>query len=193
MHMESRDFPTGLDHSSREAGWYKSVPLRIELSLMGPNTWAGNATRLLPESLERERDVRRFPRSVQFDFQLPITFTRDPPVAQTTRVLLGCDLTRPTDRFLAVAGLKEYIRRETRDTYIAGIWLVFLIVDLLWICTSNDRQYRTVQQRAPSWSWASMVVIERRNHQGYAGLMVRPVADRISTYEKVGIFGGPFF
>jgi hypothetical protein len=74
------------------------------------------------------------------------------------------DFTKEKDRPVALQGLVSTIQSLTdnRWTYIAGMWMEFLPVHLLWqtaLGASHDREYSTTQQerfREPSWSWWSL-------------------------------------
>jgi hypothetical protein len=62
-------------------------------------------------------------------------------------------LTRSTDRAVALSGVSEALRPYFGD-YAAGLWRIFLPLELLWISTSVARKLHRC--RAPSWSWLSM-------------------------------------
>lgn len=74
------------------------------------------------------------------------------------------DLTKEEDRPVALQGLVTTIQSRTgnRWTYIAGMWIEFLPVHLLWKTpfeATHNRQYSTTRPerwRQPSWSWWSL-------------------------------------
>lgn len=66
-----------------------------------------------------------------------------------------CDLTKPSDRMFAMAGIAKLFRHVTGDEYVAGWWKSHLLESLDWrIFELRSRQ--AVDYRAPSWSWASV-------------------------------------
>ncbi|KAF2169181.1 hypothetical protein M409DRAFT_52461 [Zasmidium cellare ATCC 36951] len=75
------------------------------------------------------------------------------------------DLTKPTDRLPAIAGLADKVRREFGGSplYVDGLWLDDLMAGLLWrrpnrpkprLSTTNG-EAQTLSTLTPSWSWAS--------------------------------------
>jgi hypothetical protein len=66
-----------------------------------------------------------------------------------------CDLTKPSDKMFAIAGIAKLFRDITGDEYIAGWWKSRLLESLDWHV--YDPQARlSADYRAPSWSWASV-------------------------------------
>ncbi|KAF2187297.1 HET-domain-containing protein [Zopfia rhizophila CBS 207.26] len=75
-------------------------------------------------------------------------------VAEYTR----CRLTLSSDKLPALSGLASLFQRNTRYTYLAGLWAEDLGNGLLWFCP--DKQTQTIEHqvdayRGPSWSWVS--------------------------------------
>lgn len=66
-----------------------------------------------------------------------------------------CDLTEPSDKLHAVAGIAKLFEEVTGDEYIAGIWKSRFTTMLDWRVYS-PKQRRSLGYRAPSWSWASV-------------------------------------
>lgn len=72
-----------------------------------------------------------------------------------------CNLTQPSDRFVAISGVVREFEDLLGDEYLAGLWRRNFINGLLWhvselrddsaIGTSRPPGYR-----APTWSWASI-------------------------------------
>lgn len=59
------------------------------------------------------------------------------------------------DRLPALAGLAESYRRETRYTYLAGVWLEEMPISLLWQADPyNSARGELANTTTPSWSWA---------------------------------------
>ncbi|KAJ3454225.1 hypothetical protein MRS44_018119 [Fusarium solani] len=73
-------------------------------------------------------------------------------------------LTFPSDKLAALAGLALAFAKKTGDTYLNGLWLHGLPEGLLWSSLglghrtyeSKSRSIRLDRPRAPSWSWASL-------------------------------------
>ncbi|PMD43657.1 HET-domain-containing protein, partial [Hyaloscypha variabilis F] len=71
-------------------------------------------------------------------------------------------LTYPGDKLPALAGLAEKVHEETKNTYIAGLWLETLAWDLLWTTAAVVYQYQKPKYSngpldlEPSWSWAAV-------------------------------------
>ncbi|RYP59861.1 hypothetical protein DL770_010128 [Monosporascus sp. CRB-9-2] len=64
----------------------------------------------------------------------------------------------PSDRLVALAGVAEQFHLVYNDQYLAGLWRRTLLFDLLWESSSaiGRPQPRPKGYRAPSWSWASI-------------------------------------
>jgi hypothetical protein len=83
------------------------------------------------------------------------------------------NLTKQSDKLLALSGLADVWQQACRQQYFAGLWGGSLLVDLLWYSLSFDEEEATTattsvegpidpatprqeEWRAPSWSWAAM-------------------------------------
>lgn len=82
-------------------------------------------------------------------------------------------MTKMKDRLIAMAGVGQALSRHTKNEYFAGIWSDHFASGLLW-SISHYRKFSTFyhdsyreeehfkirhkEQRAPSWSWASVTV-----------------------------------
>jgi hypothetical protein len=74
-------------------------------------------------------------------------------------------LTYPTDKLPAIAGLARYISEVSGDSYEAGMWRQDMISELMWLSPSHHKNIplkdwietlaHPVPYIAPSWSWAS--------------------------------------
>jgi hypothetical protein len=64
-----------------------------------------------------------------------------------------CDLTRESDRLIAISGLARLIQPLIPGRYLAGHWEDNLIEQLLW--KSRGEGSRSGTYLAPSWSWGS--------------------------------------
>lgn len=90
-------------------------------------------------------------------------------------------LTRESDRLVAIQGLVSWLRKVRKDRYYAGLWGLTLREDMLWMTEDSERRLEhlchccpqkvarshhwrprrpleeseTEQGVAPSWSWAS--------------------------------------
>ncbi|KAF3810973.1 hypothetical protein GCG54_00003152, partial [Colletotrichum gloeosporioides] len=66
-----------------------------------------------------------------------------------------CDLTRPSDKLAAFAGVAKLFLRASGDTYLAGIWKSRILHELTWVVVPPQAR-PACGYRAPSWSWASV-------------------------------------
>ncbi|KAH6898072.1 tol protein [Thelonectria olida] len=66
-----------------------------------------------------------------------------------------CQLTRPSDKLSAFAGIASYFQLLLRANYIYGMWESRLI-DQLGYVVEEPAAKQSLQYRAPSWSWASL-------------------------------------
>ncbi|KAJ9602069.1 hypothetical protein H2200_013429 [Cladophialophora chaetospira] len=64
-------------------------------------------------------------------------------------------LTFPTDKLLAIAGVARLLSGAMQDRFVAGLWESNLLEGLLWYIRANTTIERPLDYRAPSWSWAS--------------------------------------
>jgi hypothetical protein len=64
------------------------------------------------------------------------------------------DITKATDRLIAVAGLARHVATVVGSRYLAGLWENSVFHGLLW-WPSTQRRHKPYC--APSWSWASQV------------------------------------
>ncbi|KAN0094497.1 HET domain containing protein [Tylopilus felleus] len=64
----------------------------------------------------------------------------------------------PSDKLVALAGVAEQFHLVYKDQYLAGLWRKTLLLDLLWKGepAGGDLRARPAAYRAPSWSWASV-------------------------------------
>jgi len=66
-----------------------------------------------------------------------------------------CDLTYPSDKLLAIAGVAKLFQGVTNDKYVAGIWSSHVLTMMDWR-VYDPRPRQSSEYRAPSWSWASV-------------------------------------
>lgn len=66
-----------------------------------------------------------------------------------------CDLTYPSDKLLALAGIAKLFQGATSDSYIAGLWRSQVLAMMDWR-VYDPRPRQSSEYRAPSWSWASV-------------------------------------
>lgn len=75
--------------------------------------------------------------------------------AYTTR-----QLTYASDKLPAIAGAATKMPQARTSRYLAGLWSETLVLDLLWQVMPGRAHtaltYKTEEQSAPSWSWASL-------------------------------------
>lgn len=66
-----------------------------------------------------------------------------------------CELTNPSDKLFAMAGIAKLFQNITRDEYVAGLWKSRLLPMMEW-WVQDPRPRQSLEYRAPSWSWASV-------------------------------------
>jgi hypothetical protein len=64
------------------------------------------------------------------------------------------DLTKTTDKLIAIAGITSFFQSHLQDQFLAGLWLRHMPLTLLWKVVQG--MPATENYRAPSWSWASI-------------------------------------
>ncbi|KAI0152267.1 HET-domain-containing protein [Hypoxylon sp. NC0597] len=70
-----------------------------------------------------------------------------------------CKLTRPSDIFEAIDGIRLALQYALDDEYVAGIWKRDIHRGLLWIVDEEHGPNRGLplrHRRSPSWSWAAV-------------------------------------
>ncbi|KIL93691.1 hypothetical protein FAVG1_02251 [Fusarium avenaceum] len=65
------------------------------------------------------------------------------------------NLTKPSDKLYALAGLAKKFQRVFGSPYLAGLWLSNLRKDLAWSAYGNDISLGRVRHY-PSWTWAAV-------------------------------------
>lgn len=65
------------------------------------------------------------------------------------------NLTRTTDRLMALAGIAGAIEKSRGWTYLAGTWKETWPLDLLWYFTADEESRVDSGIQAPSWSWSA--------------------------------------
>ncbi|KFA55973.1 hypothetical protein S40293_04029 [Stachybotrys chartarum IBT 40293] len=71
----------------------------------------------------------------------------------------ACKLTNLDDKLVALSAIVQQLRSLSGFTYKAGLWLEWIMSDLLWSSAhgrSATATTRPSKYRAPSWSWASV-------------------------------------
>ncbi|KAH8674178.1 heterokaryon incompatibility protein-domain-containing protein [Xylariales sp. PMI_506] len=68
----------------------------------------------------------------------------------------GRDLTRSSDKLPALHGVVQSFSEMIQDNNCAGIWTADILRGLLWTPNHEDeKSKRSLEARAPSWSWAA--------------------------------------
>jgi hypothetical protein len=86
---------------------------------------------------------------------------------QIVEAYTKCDLTNPTDRIVAIAGVAQRLKPVLNDTFIAGLWKTLLVYGLAWkigddpgFHASGRRPIDRVTNQpiycGPTWSWVSV-------------------------------------
>jgi hypothetical protein len=63
------------------------------------------------------------------------------------------NLTRGSDKLVALHGIAQWVGSVTGDELVAGLWRSRIIEELCWF--KNDHKAKSISWRAPTWSWAS--------------------------------------
>ena len=99
------------------------------------------------------------------------------------------DITRPTDRLNAIAGIAQVLSASLSDRYLAGLWHRMLPRALLWsVPLGSDLMARPSQYCGPSWSWASVqgaIAIPNRKDQ----LIGIPLSHPLKTSPRSKVVG----
>lgn len=107
---------------------------------------------------------------------------------QIVRVYSGCHLTNERDRLVAISGVaKHFAQLWDMGGYAAGLWRNYLGFQMMWRCRVSG--VRPSQDRAPSWSWASINagIIPLRDHFSHQKLVeVRQVIIDCLTGDPYG-------
>jgi hypothetical protein len=107
----------------------------------------------------REHDAYKFPAKVMDQTQdSPAEVEVD--VARLWNAVLEhytqADLTRATDKLIAISGLAKTFARNYADRYLAGMWESSLVLQLPWTVRGTENQNKPIEQYvAPTWSWSS--------------------------------------
>lgn len=64
------------------------------------------------------------------------------------------ELTKDSDKLIAIAGVAEAMQERLCDRYVAGLWEANLLIELLW-SASEAHKPRPDPCIAPTWSWLS--------------------------------------
>ncbi|RDW57007.1 hypothetical protein BP6252_13925 [Coleophoma cylindrospora] len=72
------------------------------------------------------------------------------------KVYSRCNLTRETDKLVALYGVRKDVQNLLKDDYLAGLWGKDLEFQLLWKVSSTPLAWKSTSYVAPSWSWASL-------------------------------------
>jgi hypothetical protein len=75
---------------------------------------------------------------------------------------LRMQLTKESDRVIALAGITERVQSLTGFTPICGVWKQTFVPDLCWTrqCRTDVRSPRTWDWSVPSWSWYAIHLYE---------------------------------
>ncbi|CAO2647093.1 Nn.00g080150.m01.CDS01 [Neocucurbitaria sp. VM-36] len=104
-------------------------------------------------------------------------------------------LTYPSDKLPALAGIASRVHAITHDEYLAGHWRRDLERSLFWQVTAEFNTCtpaRVKQYRAPSWSWASVDGAILFNFVDLAPNMDEPASIEILGASTEVVGGNPF-
>ncbi|KAF5013260.1 hypothetical protein FDECE_735 [Fusarium decemcellulare] len=66
-------------------------------------------------------------------------------------------MTHASDKLMAIDGIAQYMAPIRKSQHFAGIWSDSFASDLAWtVDTFDDERCRSLEWRAPTWSWASL-------------------------------------
>lgn len=112
-------------------------------SEFSPHSWALFGKRALLESVESSGEYQRLG-SVRWDWRTVV------------QAYSGLNLTKESDRLIALAGVAARWQVATGWTYAAGLWKESLFRDLCWRRTWSLNSRKSRNSRAWSWSWVSV-------------------------------------
>ncbi|ETS83879.1 hypothetical protein PFICI_05755 [Pestalotiopsis fici W106-1] len=100
----------------------------------------------------------------------------------------NCQLTKKSDKLVAISGLAQALQESIHDDYICGLWRKDLHHQLLWVSEGDNGQVTTTYgQIAPTWSWANIdgPVLFLKDH-----LLAKSI-ESMPWMEVLGIPAGP--
>ena len=106
-----------------------------------------------------------------------LTFTNEHQLRQMWCSLVEhytiCDLSQPSDKTIALAGLAKEYQKITGDIYLAGLWNTDFHKQLCWRWNHIWDQkepacFRTPQYQGPTWSWMSIDGPAGMDHSYYS-------------------------
>lgn len=70
----------------------------------------------------------------------------------------ACNLTKNSDKLIAISGIARKMSDNKSRRYIAGLWLQDLHRELCWVAEGKEEEVQSLfnEYRAPSWSWPSL-------------------------------------
>lgn len=111
----------------------------------------------------RQPSASTFPsetlRSLELEFPLEIVRPPDFKTLNTWAGIVGfyteCQLTKETDKLVAISAIARAMKPLMTCRYLAGLWEKDLVKQLGWSLGDGGGR-RPTKYRAPSWSWASV-------------------------------------
>lgn len=67
----------------------------------------------------------------------------------------GCELTKESDRLVAIAGVARKLRPIVSDQYVTGLWANSLPWALSWRANSYEKRQPAAAYHSPTFSWAA--------------------------------------
>ncbi|KAI0096298.1 heterokaryon incompatibility protein-domain-containing protein [Nemania sp. FL0031] len=110
---------------------------------------------------------------------------------------LRCNLTKQSDRLIAISGITKAFQEARGDKYIAGIWKSTIHTDLAWESRASlGVPAERSNYYAPNWSWASIVEIQvlspyTPKYKSIPKSLIRLVAERMIPDPLDGDSSGP--
>ncbi|KAF4459406.1 family Taurine catabolism dioxygenase [Fusarium albosuccineum] len=76
---------------------------------------------------------------------------------EVVEIYTQLNMTHASDKLMAIDGIAQYMAPIRKSQHLAGLWSDSFASDLAWtVGTFDDRRSRSLEWRAPTWSWASL-------------------------------------
>lgn len=176
MHLRTDN----VEHSNLASrGW------TVQERVLSPRLSSFGKTQMFYQCLEEEF-CESFPLAVP-DFLLPIktpqlhSIQAEPHKAWRSIVetYSTAELTKDSDKLIAIAGVAEAMQERLGDRYVAGLWEGNLLTELLWRAPQAHKP-RPNPCIAPTWSWLSTNSTVEVISQGHGGA-IKTFATVVST------------
>lgn len=159
----------------------------VQERVLSPRLLSFGKSQMFYQCLEDEF-CESFPLTVPNDYMLPIKTPQlhdlhaEPRKAWCSIVeaYSTAELTKDSDKLIAIAGVAEAMQERLRDRYVAGLWEGNLLTELLW-SASQAHKPRPNPCIAPTWSWLSTNSTVRVTTQNRLENVWKQLATVVST------------